>query len=399
MDWSKLDQLLDNDPLGLLKPDKKKTEALTHDERLIESFEELQRFRAKNGHEPQQNFGNMTETNLYLRLKHLREDVTKHELLRPYDEYGLLSSSEEQVPVEESAQTLDDLLEHDPFGLLNDVGDTSIHDFKYVPKPSSNERAETDKIAQRRTMSDEEYAPFEKLFKQVQSELKSGARKLVPFKDPLVNIKAGRFYVSNGILCYLNDNDLTERQIGNTIRKDGRVDVIFENRKRSDMYFSTLWKNLFKGGYIVTVPDDNSIVVDDNVDEHVGYIYIARSLCQHPLIAGKEHLYKVGRTTQDPRVRPKGAKKESTFLFHKVEIIQAYRCYNLNLEKAETLLHHFFANAQLNVYIESNGISITPKEWYEVPLQILERGVELLMNGQLNQYIYDHKLQEIRPKS
>ena len=85
-----LDDIFNNDPLGLLNFKPKVSNARTADERLLSSFQEINDFVNNNGKEPEPNPGNISEFQLYSRLKSLREDVTKIGLLKEHDIHNLL---------------------------------------------------------------------------------------------------------------------------------------------------------------------------------------------------------------------------------------------------------------------------------------------------------------------
>ena len=68
-----LDEILANDPLGLLNEPKVITKPLNEDDRLISSFEEISTFVEQNGHKPQKST-NMQERTLYSRLQGIREN-------------------------------------------------------------------------------------------------------------------------------------------------------------------------------------------------------------------------------------------------------------------------------------------------------------------------------------
>lgn len=82
--------ILAEDPLGLLDV-KAKASAKSADERLIESFEEINHYVDTHGHPPERS-REIQERRLYSRLQGLRGDPEKVELLLDFDRFGLLSS-------------------------------------------------------------------------------------------------------------------------------------------------------------------------------------------------------------------------------------------------------------------------------------------------------------------
>jgi hypothetical protein len=82
-----------------------------------------------------------------------------------------------------------------------------------------------------------------------------------------------------------------------------------------------------------------------------------------------------------------------------VDIVASYKTYNLNAQKFEHLIHRFFAEACLNIDInDENGRRITPREWFVVPLPIIDRVIQLILSGEIVNYKYDRKLGAIIEK-
>ena len=132
-----LDEILANDPLGLLNEPKATTKVFNEDDRLIFSFEEINTFVEQNGHEPQKST-NMQERTLYSRLQGIRENPEKIKALKPYDRLNILQEIE--------INSIDDILNNDAFGLLGDENENDIFTLKHIPK----EREQTDFVAQRK---------------------------------------------------------------------------------------------------------------------------------------------------------------------------------------------------------------------------------------------------------
>ena len=74
-----LDDIFNNDPLGLLNVKAKSSSNITADERLVNSFEEINQFISENDREPTPDASNISEYQLYSRLKSLRDDEEKKE--------------------------------------------------------------------------------------------------------------------------------------------------------------------------------------------------------------------------------------------------------------------------------------------------------------------------------
>ena len=79
-----LDEILNDDPLGLLNEAKAKIKTFNDDDRLISSFEEINIFIETNKRESLQSV-NMQERTLFSRLEGIRQNPEKIEYLKPYD--------------------------------------------------------------------------------------------------------------------------------------------------------------------------------------------------------------------------------------------------------------------------------------------------------------------------
>lgn len=393
-----LDDIFNDDKFGLLDARPGNTNTRTDDDRLTESFEEINLFFEKNQREP--GTGSMAEYNLLARLKGFRADEAKKQLLKPYDRFDLLGH------VAIKATSIEEILAADPLGLLNSGGDTSIFDFKHAPKPGT--RAATDFTAQRQPMSEAEFKDYEALFQQVQRDLKSGKRKLLPFDRLENNLQQGNFYLLDGLLLYLETADIEPElrgvNTGGRVQLDGRTLTIFENGTKSNMLFRSLGKSLQKNGKLVTQTASgaeaelqaNSAIVSGG-DLESGWIYVLRSRSANTQISGIENLFKIGFSSVDVNSRVKNAVREATYLFADVEIVATYRCFNINPRQLENLLHRFFGECCLQVDMtDQQGTRVNPREWFVVPLPIIDETIHLILNGNIVNYRYDMKNKVLR---
>ncbi len=378
----KLKEIFDNDPLGLLNVKPQTSPARTEDERLAASFQEINEFYQKNNREPKAG-GSVQEHMLYSRLKSLRESESKMRILESQDKYGLLRAAKKTI------SSLEDIIGDDELGILNSNAE-DIFNLKYVPK----EMTGPDYIAQRKPCKD--FKQFEDLFRQCQADLASGRRKLWPFAKGR-QIKKGYFFVLKGVLLYV-------AEVGEEIRSKGgevnaRLRCIFENGTESDLLLRSLAAGLYKDGRRVTELDEKLLEAFDNInadDQDTGHIYILKSLSDRPEIKSIENLYKIGFSRIPIQERIKTASQDPTFLMAPVSIVAAYHCYNLNPQKLELLLHTFFGKVCLNVDIyDAKGQRCIPREWFIVPLDIVEQAIQFLLTGEIVNYRYDPDKQEI----
>ncbi|AIJ37065.1 conserved hypothetical protein [Flavobacterium psychrophilum] len=384
-----LKDIFDDDDFGILDSKEKVSGIKTEDERLIESFQEINAFFEKNKREPLAT--NVTEFKLLSRLKNLRADNNKIELLRDYDQFNLLSNKTVEI------NSVNDILADDDLGILD--MDDSLDIFKLKNVTSSKDREEADFVARRKKCED--FDKYEHLFIQVQNELKSGKRKLGEFENAEKNLEENKFYVLDGILLYLEKADIENVESNfpsrKRIRKDGRTRIIFENGTESNMLYRSLGKALYNNGKIVTDSDksiENELLKNANIvseaDVETGWIYILKSKSINSDIASIENLHKIGFSKIDVKERIKNATKEATYLMAEVHLISTIQCYNVNPQKFEQLLHRFFGAVCLNIDIhDTKGRRLTPREWFVVPLPIINEAIDLILSGDIVNYKYD----------
>lgn len=392
-----LDDIFSDDDSGLLNSKDKSLNNKTEEDRLIDSFEEINTFYEKNNREP--STASMSEYNLLARLKGFRSDESKKKILKPFDRFNLLGY------VEMEKKTFDEILEEDNFGLLNTDADTSIFEFKHTPK--QDKRAEADFIAQRQPIIEKDFEKYEAMFQQVHRELKEGKRKLLNFENIERNLQIGNFYLLDGILLFLesadNQQKLKKLNSGDRLRSDGRTVTIFENGTKSNMLFRSLGKAIQKSGKLITKTDEsylnnfsgNSNLISEE-DIQNGWIYVLKSKSSNTNIIEISNLYKIGFSTASVADRIKNAFNEATYLFADVEVVATYRCYNLNIQNFENLLHRFFGESCLNIDVfDKAGNRYVPREWFIIPLNTIEQAIDLLISGNIIRYRFDSFNREI----
>ncbi len=386
-----LDDIFDDDDFGLLDVKPKSSNVKSEDDRLIDSFEEINAFIDKNNREP--SASSMSEYSLLAKLRNFREDEKSKKVLKAFDRYDLLGYVEMDKP------TINDIFNDDDLGLLETDNELDIFKFKHTPKPQ--DRAETDFVAKRAPIEEKEFEKYEKMFQKVHQDLKEGTRKIEDFKDVEQHLKAGQFYLLDGVLLYLEDVNAGRDNVNlgkNTRRrKDGRTRTIFENATLSNMLYRSLGKSLYSSGKRISEPNDSytqDLFVDtDSVKEEdiqTGWIYVLKSKSNNTEIKNIKDLYKIGFASTSVDERIKNAKNEATYLYAGVQKVATYSCYNRNANKIESLLHRFFANACLNIDLfNDKGQRITPREWFVVPFEVVEEAIYLMLNETIVNYEYD----------
>ena len=384
-----LDDIFSNDPLGLLNVKPKTSNVKSADERLSNSFEEINDFISKNEREPAPNPSNISEYQLYSRLKNLREDEDKMLALETRDVYGLLKVEKKEI------NNIDDIFNDDIFGMFDDGEAQNLFEFNHTPREIA--RAEADFVARRKPCKN--FKEYEEKFKSVQADLASGKSKLVKFHESQLN--QGNFFVHNGIVLYLEKViDLDVDKFGKT---DGRTKIIFENGTESSMKLRSLGKNLFINGKGITQRSDNEVEEFmenfsniNEEDKEAGYIYVLSSKSTDSKISEIKNLFKIGYSTTPVESRIKNAEKEPTYLMAPVQIEAEYKTFNMNTQKFEQLLHNFFGASCLNIDIYDEKLRRhMPQEWFIAPLNVIDQAIEMIITEEIIHYKYDQELEVI----
>ena len=395
-----IDDIFDDDDFGLLDSKAKTSIVKTDEDRLIDSFEEINAFFDKNKRKP--NKSSMSEYGLMAKLKNFRENEAQKKTLKPFDRHNLLGY------VEMEKQTIDDILNDDDLGLLDTDKDLDIFKFKHTPSPE--ERADADFVAQRKPLKEKEFEKYEAMFQKVHKEIKVGKRKILPFKNIEKNLHVGDFYLMDGILLYLESANLKrdewEQKSGNRIRIEGRTRTVFENGTYSNMLYRSLGKQIQKNGKLITNTDENiehelflnaGLVKEEDIQS--GWIYVLKTKSTKKELADIKDLYKIGFASNSVDDRIKNAKNEATYLFADVQKIATYKVYNRNADKLESLLHRFFASACLDIDLFSEkGQRLNPREWFVVPFEVIEEAIQLILNENIVNYEYDTLTKKIKLK-
>ena len=291
---------------------------------------------------------------------------------------------------------LDELL-NDPMFEVSNTEET-LFELTEAMKRAKEERKSADYVAQRRPC--ENFADYEAGFRQVHKDLREGRRMLKKFTAKAM--QEGHYYVASGVLVYLEKIINPEKPTKGHIAVDGRTRTIYENGMESDIKLHTLSKNVYTDGYIVTDTTDEDATALEKAFEVTekdvadGYIYVLSSLSENPEIAKVKDLYKIGFSTTPVEERIRNCEYEPTYLMDKVKVVATWKTYNMNTHSFETLIHQFFKAVQFHVKVRDlAGREAEPQEWFIVPLGIISKAIESIMDGSIVNYRYNPALQVI----
>lgn len=381
------DELLD--ALGVEVAPLKASSRTPREERIIAGFEEILRFQQANGRAPQHGEDRDIFERLYaVRLGQLRKLPEAHALLAALDKLGLLNSAS-------GTATDVDALDEDALLAELGVGDVAPADdditvLRHVR--SIVEKRAAEEVADR--LPCRHFENFRPLFEQVEQELKAGVRKALRFGRD-ASVADGNFFIVGGQLAYV-------AEVGDTIKapngeSDARLRVIYANGTESNLLRRSLQRALYKDetGRRLSEPNMGPLfgneVEPDDIES--GTIYVLRSLSSHPFVTEhRELIHKIGVTGGSVEARIAGAEKDSTYLLAGVEVVATYKLHNLNRVRLENIFHNLFGAAQLDMTIEDRfGHPVKPREWFLVPLNVIDEAVQRIRDGSITDIIYDPK--------
>jgi hypothetical protein len=385
------DELLD--ALGVEVVPLKISNRTPREERIIAGFEDILRFHHAHGRAPLHGEGQGIFERLYaVRLDQLRKLPEAKILLAELDGPGLLSSA---------AVVSTDVDDLDEDALLAELGigdETTDRDDITVLRHvrSSVEKRAAEEIADRTPCAD--FDKFKPMFEQVERELKAGVRITLRFGRD-TSIVSGNYFIVGGQLAYVAD-------VGETIKavygkNDARLRVIYANGTESNLLRRSLERALYKDdtGRRLTDPDLGPLFGDvpETDDIETGTIYVLRSLSGHPFVAEhRELIHKIGVTGGKVETRIAGADKDATYLLADVEVVATYKLHNLNRTRLESIFHRLFGAAQLDLTIEDRfGHPVKPREWFLVPLNVIDEAVQRIRDGSITEVTYDPKTAQL----
>jgi len=376
------------------KPKPKRANFTAREERIIAGFEDILRFVEQHGRAPQHGEDRDIFERLYaVRLDRLRASEESRNLLADLDAEGLLDAQDQPSAISCEEIDADELLAE----LGGFIEGDDIRNLRHVQTRAVKKAAE--EVANREKCPD--FDKFESLLKQVAADIASGARETRKF-ELKSEIQQGRFFIVRGQIAYVAE--MGETFTTDHGRSDARLRVIFDNGTQSEMLMRSLQRSLNADGDAgrrVVEADAGPLFSGEHEegDHASGTIYVLRSKSDHPtVVKHREVLHKIGVTNGKVEQRIAGARLQSTYLLADVEIVATYELFNINAHKLEKLLHRFFADVALDIEIPDRfGNPVRPREWFLLPLPIIDKVVELVKERTITRHRYDASTASVLP--
>lgn len=321
-----------------------------------------------------------------MRLDRLRALPDCRVLLESLDHHGLLAgaptvaaSADENIDIDDLAAELAGVADIDDITVLRHV------------RTSAEKRA-AEEIADRKPCED--FETFRPLFEHVQSEVKTGLRQSQSIEAGRRAIEAGDFFVLDGLTLYVAEVGEPLKTTAGEV--DRRLRLIFSNGTESNLLLRSLQRAFYNdpAARRLASPESGQLSFGGELeadDVESGTIYVLRSLSQHPyVVQHRDQIHKIGVTGGKVEARIADAERDATYLLAKVEVVATYKLAGINRSRMENLFHRLFASARLEITINDRfGNPVQPREWFLVPLFVVDEAVKRIMDGSITQYAYD----------
>lgn len=380
----------DLDLLGELGVEAEPTSAggrSAREQRIIAGYEEIVRFVEQNDRLPEHGEKRDIFERLYaVRLDQMRKSPECREVLRDLDARNLLGAE----AASDIAQLKDEPSDVELLSMLGVKSDTGDDVSNLVHVRSRDEIKAAEEIAQRNPCKD--FEKFQPLFEAVQMDLEQGKRRTLKYEDN-ADVRKGYLFILDGQKALVAE--MGEPFVSDYGRPDRRLRVIYDNGTESDLLLRSLQRalNKDKASRRITDTDFGPLFseLEEPDDLPSGYIYVLRSMSNHPFVVqNRSVLHKIGVTGGDVKARVSNAKKDPTYLLADVEIVATFKLSNINRKKLEALLHKFFGKARLDLELKDRfGSQVEPKEWFLVPLAVIEEAIHKLIDGTIEKFRYD----------
>ena len=419
------DELLKNDPFGLLANVGEKRLSMSVSDKIKAAFEEIADFVKANKRLPSVDSDDFDEELLAEKFNALIKDAPEGKIycesfLEENKDKNLLEgmhifSKETELDkhikkMETKAyNSVDDIFDDDPLGLLNDVGDKAVETEYWHKDREESSNTVDGKIAKQKICKD--FFKYQKYFDEINRLLSEEHLISVPIHGDNASIQLADIFVVNGVMSIIADvdDDLTYK-IKSSRKLTYRVKQIFINGTESTPLSTSIKTQFYAksdipGKRIIHADPIGLKFIEDMRNElkktregsvnaiMTGYIYILSSKSKHPVIrkfTDQSNLVKIGYCTTDVATRIANAAKDPTYLCAPVNILKTFKCYNFDPQNLEDILHTILASHKLNVELkDSNGNTYRPREWFTVGVQTASDIVDHLFAGDIANYYID----------
>ena len=396
---------------------------------MVSQFQEINEFVKQHGHSPSaQNpkSNGFEEKKLARRLASLKQDNEKVAFLKSYDNFGLLTELKPNLDakalkptqVKQTPTSINDILRMDSQGLLAQLGGIDSSLLVHTDNRSILDRASpdqfSDELVAKRKVCDE-FEKFAPIFTLIHEAMRTKQYHKTAFSS-VKDIREGSVFVLNGLICYVAS--IYQAETRKNERNQQRLRLIFANGTESNMLIRSLasaqyrhdadsyqlvitapeWQNLdLLSSFADTPTHDIANLKNQNGKNLTGIIYVAKLKQPRVEVAKYRNLHKIGFSKNRGELRVKSSQMDATFLFTEVEIIAEWALYDSNPQQVEYRLHKFFHEQRLNMTLKVGNQEYKPNEWFDVDLVNIEKALQLIFQGKINQYQFDSASKTVLP--
>lgn len=433
------DELFADDPNNLLADVGEKRASMSISERVKSSFEDIAAFVKENGRLPSEDTDDFDEELLATKYKALIKVSPEGQAYcesflpktstpaKPSVVVQRKVSKEDQLALKVESmssrlyENIDDVINDDPLGLLNDLGEAK-DTHEYWKDRSSEEELSREKSADNyvaKAVECKDFYRYERFFNEANELLKE--KHLVGKDIPARNVPVdlGDIFVVGGMMSIVAAVDDEKNVITNkTGKKQFRVRQIYANKRESSPFNTSLKRNFYKKGIVskrIVPADEIGYKFTQELKEALtelsygsgnnvfsGFIYILGSLSTHPVIkkfTENSQLVKIGYTTNSVQTRISNAENEATYLCAPVKILKTYKCFNFDARNLEDVLHTLLATQRLNVTLkDKEGKVFKPREWFTVGIETADAIIQHIFAGDIDKYYIDSIQGKLRQK-
>ncbi|WP_201508714.1 GIY-YIG nuclease family protein [Psychrobacter alimentarius] len=430
-EYKTLDDIFSNDSTGLLDDINPVTKSSANNSVLAQQFDTINLFIDQHGRVPSSIANDINEKINARLLATIQTNHAKSQELLALDKHGLLTAqstastlsddkptlsdksvsnkedepekaisdnTKEAEPVTEAVSepavinSLDDIFNSDDLGIFDNIhSEILVSDHKANTRASYDQYNDED-IASRFECKD--FYKFEATFERISKAIQTGAFTKTNFSS-VKDINIGSVFVLNGMLCYVAN--IYKAEARKNTRSQERLRLIFSNGTESNMLTHSLATAQYKyeNSYqlLITDPDwmDDELAKNFGDDRQLtGVIYVAKLTDTPNNLAHYKHLHKVGFSTLTGEARTKHSIRDTAFLQQPVDIIAEWQVYDANARSVESVLHAFFYDQRVKVSLKAaNDNLYKATEWFNVPLDEIEKAINLVIAGDIKNYRMD----------
>lgn len=427
-EYKTLEDIFSNDSTGLLDDAKSITKSSANNSVLTQQFNDINNFLDKHGRLPSSSANDINEKINARLLATIQTNHANSQELLSLDKHGLLAASSttstlsveptisaksmrnednasekaasnashepviEAVSEPPAINSLDDIFNSDDLGLFDNIHSEILVSDSQLNSRNTYDQYDDEEIASRFECKD--FYKFEATFERISKAIQTGAFTKTNFSS-VKDINIGSVFVLNGILCYVADIYQAENRKNE--RNQQRLRLVFANGTESNMLIRSLATAQYKyeNSYqlLITDPDwmDDELAKNFGDDRQLtGVIYVAKLTETPNTLAHYKHLHKVGFSTLTGEARTKHSVRDTAFLQQPVDIIAEWQVYDANARSVEGVLHAFFYDQRVKVSLKAaNDNLYKATEWFNVPLDEIEKAINLVIAGDIKDYRMD----------